>query len=40
VEDTIREVLVQQAISDRSAQWLDDTRSRLKIDVVGHGEQP
>jgi hypothetical protein len=40
VEDTIREVLVQQAISDRSAQWLDDTRSRLKIDVVVHGEKP
>jgi hypothetical protein len=37
VEDTIREVLIQQAISDRSAQWLDDTRSRLKIDVVAHG---
>jgi hypothetical protein len=37
VDDTIREVLIQQAISDRSAQWLDDTRSRLKIDVVAHG---
>jgi len=37
VEDTIREVLIQQAISDRAAQWLDDTRSRLKIDVVAHG---
>src|ERR1700728_5044395 len=37
VEDTIREVLIQQAISDRSAQWLDDTRSRLKIDVAAHG---
>ena len=37
VEDTIREVLTQQAISDRSAQWLDDTRSRLKIDVAAHG---
>jgi hypothetical protein len=40
VEDTIREVLVQRAISDRSAQWLDDTRSRLKIDVVSNGAQP
>jgi len=37
VEDTIREVLVQQAISDRSAQWLADTRTRLKIDIVAHG---
>jgi hypothetical protein len=40
VEDTIREVLIQRAISDRATQWLDDTRSRLKIDVVSNGEQP
>ena len=40
VEETIREVLTQQAINDRSTQWLDDTRSRLKIDVVPHGEKP
>ncbi len=40
VEDTIREVLIQRAISDRATQWLDDTRSRLKIDVVSDGEQP
>ena len=39
VEDTIREVLVQRAINDRATQWLDDTRSRLKIDVVTHGAQ-
>lgn len=40
VEDTIREVLVQRAINQRATQWLDDTRSRLKIDVVTHGAQP
>jgi hypothetical protein len=40
VEDTIREVLTQRAISDRSVQWLDDTRSRLRIDVVSNGVQP
>ncbi len=40
VEDTIREALVQQAISDRATQWLDDTRSRLKIDVVPEGDRP
>jgi hypothetical protein len=40
VEDTIREVLVQRAINDRATQWLDDTRSRLKIDVMAHGAQP
>jgi hypothetical protein len=39
VEDTIREVLVQRAINDRAMQWLDDTRNRLKIDVVTHGAQ-
>ena len=40
VEDTIREVLVQRAINDRATQWLDDTRSRLKIDVVSNGARP
>jgi hypothetical protein len=37
VEDTIREVLVQRAISDRAAKWLDDTREHLKIDIVMQG---
>jgi hypothetical protein len=40
VDETIREVLTQQAIDDRSTQWLDDTRSRLKIDIVAHGAKP
>ena len=40
VEDTIREVLVQRAITQRATQWLDDTRSRLKVDIVTHGVQP
>lgn len=40
VEDTIREVLVQRAISDRSAQWLDETRVRLKIDVLPQEDRP
>ncbi len=40
VEDTIREVLIQRAISERATQWLDDTRSRLKIDVVSNGARP
>jgi hypothetical protein len=34
VEDTIREVLVQRAISDRATKWLDETREHLKIDIV------
>jgi len=40
VEDTIREVLIQRAITDRATQWLDDTRSRLKIDVMSDGARP
>jgi hypothetical protein len=32
VEDQIREVLVQRRISDLAAKWLDETRSRLKIE--------
>lgn len=40
VQDTIREVLIQRAISERAAQWLDETRERLKINAVSEGEQP
>lgn len=40
VEDTIREVLIQRAINDRSAQWLDETRARLRIDVMPQGDRP
>ena len=31
VEDQIREVLTQRGISDLTAKWLDETKSRLKI---------
>jgi hypothetical protein len=34
VEDTIREVLIQRAISERATAWLDDTRDRLHIDIL------
>jgi hypothetical protein len=37
VEDTIREVLIQRAISDRAAKWLEETRARLRIDIVAEG---
>ena len=37
VEDTIREVLIQKAINERAAKWLDDTREHLKIDVAPAG---
>jgi len=35
VQDTIREVLVQRAIDERSTQWLDDTRAHLRIEEIG-----
>jgi hypothetical protein len=37
VEDTIREVLIQRAINERANKWLNDTRGRLKIDVISPG---
>jgi hypothetical protein len=37
VDETIREVLIQRAISDRAAKWLNESRDRLKIDVVSQG---
>jgi hypothetical protein len=40
VEDTIQEVLVQRAISERSTEWLNETRARLKIDVMPARDQP
>lgn len=40
VEDAIQEVLVQRTISSRSAEWLNETRARLKIDVIATGDQP
>jgi hypothetical protein len=37
VDDSIREVLIQRAISERARKWLDETRDHLKIDVVDQG---
>jgi len=34
VEEQIRELLVQRGISDLTAKWLDETKSRLKIEIV------
>lgn len=34
VSEQIREVLVQQAITDRANQWLAESRSRMKIDIL------
>jgi len=40
VENQIREVLIQREINNRATRWLDDSKSRLKIDVNpgGSGE--
>jgi len=40
VQDTIQEVLVQRAINDRATAWLNETRARLKLDVMPEGRQP
>jgi parvulin-like peptidyl-prolyl isomerase len=40
VEDQIREVLIQRGISDQTAKWLDDTKSRLKIEIESEGGKP
>jgi hypothetical protein len=37
VEDTIREVLIQRAITEAAEKWLDDTRQSLKIAIVSQG---
>ena len=37
VEDTIREVLIQRAITERAKKWLDDTRERLRIEILPEG---
>jgi parvulin-like peptidyl-prolyl isomerase len=37
VEERIREVLIQRGISDLTAKWLDDTKSRLKIEIETAG---
>ena len=40
VEEQIREVLVQRAISSLTAKWLDETKSRLKIEQAPPGAKP
>lgn len=40
VEDEIRELLVQRGISDLTAKWLDDTKSRLKIEISPAAGKP
>jgi parvulin-like peptidyl-prolyl isomerase len=40
VENQIRELLIQRGISDLTLKWLDDTKSRLKIEIVNAGSKP
>ena len=40
VEEQIREVLVQRQISDLTVKWLDDTKSRLRIEIEKPAQQP
>jgi parvulin-like peptidyl-prolyl isomerase len=37
VEGQIRELLIQRGISDLTLKWLDDTKSRLKIEIAPAG---
>jgi hypothetical protein len=37
VEEKIRELLIQRGISEQTAKWLDDTKSRLKIEITPTG---
>lgn len=40
VEGKVREVLTQRKISELTAKWLDDTKSRLKIEIESGGGNP
>ena len=40
VEEQIRELLIQRGISDMTVKWLDDTKSRLKIEIETAGGKP
>ncbi len=40
VEEQIRELLTQREISARAAKWLEETRKRLKIEIMGKKNTP
>lgn len=40
VDKEIREVLIQRGISSLTAKWLDDTKSRLKIEIEPASDKP
>jgi hypothetical protein len=40
VEEQIRELLTQKAISERTERWLEETRARLHIEMMPVGKTP
>jgi len=40
VEEQIRELLIQRGISELTVKWLDDTKTRLKIEIEPAGGKP
>jgi len=40
VEEQIRELLIQRGISNLTVKWLDDTKTRLKIEIETAGGKP
>lgn len=40
VQEQIRELLTQREISERASHWLEETRSRLRIELEGRGKGP
>jgi hypothetical protein len=40
VEGEIRELLTQRGITDLATKWLDETKARLKIEVILPGAKP
>ena len=40
VEEQIRELLIQRGISDLTTKWLEETKSRLKIEIEPAGGNP
>jgi hypothetical protein len=40
VQDQIRELLTERGISQRAARWLDETRSRIKVEIEPAGKGP
>ena len=38
--EQIRELLIQRGISNLTMKWLDDTKSRLKMEIEPAGGKP